>query len=637
MNKRSLICGAALAALAFPVCAQAEGGVETPITVSASRSGEPVAVSDYAGSVTVLTAGQLEQRQVRDIADVLRDVPGVAVAGTPGLSQLRLRGSEANHVLVLADGIELSNPFYGETDLGTLQAETGASIEVLRGAQSALYGSDAIGGVIAYRSAGGCDAAGLSAYAEGGSHATFNAGTRAGLCGDNAQAALSANYVSTDGTPNARGGTRDIGRDSLTLAGKGSLDLSPDVRLRAAIRYISTEGDFNNQDFDPTSPTLGMVVDTPGQRYDNEAIYALAGIRAEALDGRWRHDLSGQIADVRRDTFSSFGRDSGNEGQRIKGSYVTSLRLGGPVFAHQLTFAADIEREEYRNTDPYGFAFTGTRSTRNIGLVGEYRAASDRFDFGAAVRRDINNRFADATTFRVEAGAQIAQGTRLRVAGGSGVKDPGFYELYGYVDGRFIGNQDLLPEKSIGWEIGFDQSLADDALQLSATWFDSRLKHEIFTDYPAPNYVATPANRATDSQRKGLELSTHARIGSQVTLDAAYSWLNAKEDGTKEVRRPANIASAAINWTAPGDAVSATLVVRHNGAARDLAFTDPSFVPVIARLDDYTLVNLAGEARLTAKIRLFARAENLLHERYEQVFSFVSQGRSVVAGIRASF
>lgn len=637
MNRRSLICGAALVALALPVSLQAEEAETTPIVVSASRSDEPIEAVHFSGSVTVLSAEQLEQRQVRDLSDVLRDVPGVVVAGTPGLSQLRLRGSEANHVLLLVDGIEISNPFYGETDVGTLQADLGASVEVLRGAQSALYGSDAIGGVIAYRSASGCDNAGLSAYAEGGSRATINAGARAGLCGERTQAAISANYVSTDGAPNARGGTRDIGRDSLTLAGKATFELSPNVELRVALRYISTQGDFNNQDFDPTSPTLGLVVDTPGQYYENEAIYGLIGARVEALEGRWTHDLSGQIADVRRDTFSAFGRESGNEGQRLKGSYVTSLRLDGPVFAHQLTFAADIEREEYRNTDPFGFAFTGKRSARNVGLVGEYRASSDMFDFGAAVRRDFNSRFADATTFRVEGGVKPAAGTRLRAAGGSGVKDPGFYELFGYVDGRFIGNADLRPEKSIGWEIGIDQSLGGETMQLSATWFDSTLKHEIFTDFPAPDFIATPANRTTDSRREGLELAAHTRIGSQVTLDAAYTWLDAKEDGAKEVRRPANVASVALNWTAPDDAASATLTVRHNGAARDLAFTDPSFVPVITRLDDYTLVNLAGEVKLSHSTRLFGRIENLLDERYEQVFSFVSQGRSMIAGIRANF
>ncbi|WP_427968211.1 TonB-dependent receptor plug domain-containing protein [Altererythrobacter sp.] len=631
---RPIYLAASALALCLPYTAVAQGEVDKPIIVSASRSDEPVAVANYAGSVTVLDAEVLQQRQVRDIADVLRDVPGVAVTATPGQTQLRMRGSEGNHVLVLADGIEVSDAFAGEFDFGTLQADLGASVEVLRGAQSALYGSDAIGGVVAYRTANGCDRPGVAAYAEGGSKATFNAAARAGLCGDGHALALGATLVTTDGSPNARGGSRDIGRDGLTLSGKGSIDLASGVELRAVARYSNTEGDFNNQDFDPTSPTFGYVIDSPGVRYENEALYALAGLRVELLDGRWTHDLSGQIADVKRDSFTGDARDFGSKGQRLKGSYVTSLKLDGPDFAHSLTFAADIERERYRNTDPFGFAFTGARTARNIGLVAEYRATSERLDLGAAIRRDINNRFADTTTFRLEGAVNVSGSTRLRAAGGSGIKNPGFYELYGFFDGRFIGNADLKPEKSTGWEVGADQTFGGDAVRLSATWFQNRLRDEIYTDFPAPDFIATPANRATKSKRKGLEVSAHAQLGPQVTLDAGYTWLDATENGVEEVRRPGNIASAALAWSAPDDAASATLIVRHNGATDDVAFTDPSFIPVTERLDDYTLVNLAADVRLTNGIRLYGRVENLLDEDYEQVFSFVSPGRSVVAGLR---
>lgn len=635
---RSCFCTVGALVLAIPAAlsAQTENEPENEILVSASRSGEPVLAQDYPGSVSIISAKDMELRQVRDVADVLRDVPGVAVAGVAGQTQLRLRGSEANHVMVLVDGIEVSDPFAGEFDIGTLQAEVGSSVEVLRGPQSALYGSDAIGGVVAYRSASGREAPGLSARVEAGSFGTFNGAARAGFASDRHDLALSATVVSTDGTPNARGGSRDIGRDGYTLSAIGSADPIADVKLRFSGRYALTEGQFNDQDFDPTSPTFGFVIDSPDTRFRQEAIYALAGLNVATLDGRWTHDFSGQIADIKRDSYGPFGRSFGHEGQRLKTSYVSSFALGGPVFAHGLTFAADVERETFRNTDPFGFAFSGERSARNVGLVGEYRAASELFDFSAAIRQDFNNRFADATTFRVAGAIQAGPGTRLRGAYGSGVKNPGFYELYGYVDGQFIGNSDLKPEKSEGWEIGMEQSLAGDAIRLSATWFDSELQDEIFTDYPPPNYVATPANRDTVSKQHGLELSAHARLGPQVTLDAAYSWLDAEENGIEEVRRPGNIASAVLTWAAPGDAGSATLIVRHNGSTNDVAFTDPSFAPVTVRLDGYTLVNLAAEARLTDRLRVFGRVENLLDETYEQVFSFVSPGRSVIAGLRVT-
>ena len=646
---RSSVAGAALVWDVLAAAqAQAPGGCyivgETPeaegllchpgadILIIAARDASLLR-EDYTGSALVITAQQLDQRQTRDIADVLRDVPGVAVAGVPGQTQIRLRGSEANHVLVLVDGIEVSDPFAGEFDIGTLQAEVGARVEVLRGAQSALYGSDAIGGVVAYDSASGRAVPGFAARIEGGTQTTINGALRYGAAGNTWDAALSAVAVSTDGQPNARGGTRDIGRDSYTVSGKGSVAVTNGLTLRAAARFIRTEGQFNDQDFDPAGPTFGFVIDSPQTRFTNAAIYALVGARAEALEGRWTHDLSAQIADITRDTFGPFGRSNSSEGDRVKASYVTAFRITDD---HNLTFAADYEREGFRNTTPGGFAFNGRRAVAQMGLLGEYRFSGKAFDLSAAIRHDINDRFADATTFRVGAGYRVTDSTRLRAATGSGVKNPGFFELFGFVDGRFIGNANLQPEKATGWELGLDQNIGKGA-RLSLTYFDSKLEGEIFTTFPPPDFIATPANRITESQQRGIELSLSAKLADEWSLDAAYSCLDAKENGVEEVRRPEHIASAALTWTAPGDAASATLVVRRNGATPDVAFTDPTFVPVRVTLGDYTLVNLNARVKLAEGISGFARVENLLGEDYEQVFSFVSPGRSAAVGVEARF
>ena len=607
-------------------------GNPIPILVSATRESYVLA-ERYTGSALVITAEQFEQRQTRDIADVLRDVPGVAIAGIAGQTQIRLRGAEANHVLVLVDGIEVSDAFAGEFDIGTLQAEPGARLEVLRGPQSALYGSDAIGGVVAYQSASGRSVPGFAARIEGGTDATVNGALRYGAAGQSWDAALSAMVVSTDGQPNARGGTRDIGRDSYTLAGKGNLEVTESLTLRAAARFIRTEGQTNDSDFDTSSPTFGFIIDSPGTGYTNEAVYALVGARLDTLGGRWTHDLSAQIADVTRDTYGPFGPSFGSKGDRVKASYVSAFALADE---HSLTFAADYEQEGFRNTLASSGGFTERREIEQVGIVGEYRYSGEAVDLSAAVRHDINDLFRDATTYRVGAGYRVTDTTRLRAAAGSGVKNPGFLELYGYVDGRFIGNAALRPEKSEGWEAGIDQQLGDTA-SLAVTYFDSRLKGEIFTTFPPPTFIATPANRTTTSKQRGVEVSLAAQLSDQWSLDAAYSYLDAKENGVEEVRRPKHIASAALTWTAPGDAASATLVVRHNGATPDVAFTDPSYVPVRVALDDYTLVNLNARVKLTDAIGVFARVENLLDETYEQVFSFVAPGRSAVVGVEARF
>ncbi len=603
------------------------------ILVSGSRS-EDLEANRFTGSSTTVTRDDIASRQVRDVAEVLRDVPGVAVSSVAGQTQVRLRGAEANQVLILVDGIEVSDPFAGEFDIGTLQAEIGSRVEVLRGPQSALYGSDAIGGVIAYQSASGRDLSGFAARIEGGTNDTINGSARLGIDEVNWDAALSATVVTTDGEPNARGGTRDIGRDSYTVSGKGSVELAPGFSLRAAGRYVQTEGDFNDSDFDTAAPTFGLIIDSPGTRFENDAIYGLVGARIETLDGGWTHDLSAQIADIDRDTFNAFGRSSGSEGERFKVSYVSAFKLAD---AHSLTFAADWERERFRNNDPFGFASATRQQIENVGLVGEYRYSGERFDLSAAIRHDINDRFADETTFRVGAGYRITESTRLRASAGSGIKNPGFFELFGFFDGRFIGNEDLTPEKSASWEVGVDQDFASGDVRVSATYFNAELDDEIFTTFPAPDFIATPANRDTQSTQSGVEFSLGADLGGGFSLNAAYAFLDAEEGGISEVRRPESIASAALNWIASDDTASATLIIRHNGETEDLAFTDPSFVPVRETLDDYTLVNIAAEVKLTESLRAFGRIENLLDERYEQVFSFVSPGRTVLVGLSAQF
>ncbi len=600
------------------------------ILVSADRS-QGVSVFDATGSATIITPDQLQQRQIRNIEDALRDVPGVAVASTPGQTQIRLRGSEANHVLVLVDGIEVSDPGSGEFDIGTLQAEIGSRLEVLRGPQSALYGNDAIGGVVAYQSASGHDLEGLGAFLEAGTNDTFNVGARAGFLGDRWDAALSGVVVSTNGEPNARGGTRDIGRESVTLSGKGSVDVADIFTLRAVARYTSTEGRFNEQDFAFGSPTFGLVVDSPGTGFENESFSALIGARLAALNGAWTHDLSVQITDANRDTMQPTGFPSGTTSDRFKASYVTAYGFGGSE--HSVTFAADYEEEGFNNV----LTFDDRNKVENIGFVGEYRYLGDRFDFSAALRHDINDRFQDATTFRVGAGYRLTDTTRVKAAAGSGVKNPTLNELFGFFDGVFLGNPDLQPEQSTSWEVGIDQTFADGSVTISATYFNAELDDEIFTAFPPPSFIATPGNRDTQSTQQGVELALSATLGAGFSFNGAYTYLDAEEDGIKEVRRPDHIASAVLNWSEPTERYSANLAVRYNGDARDLDFSTGAFPAPQTRLDDYTLVNFNVRAKMTDTISLFGRVENLLDERYEQVFSFVSPGRTALFGIQAGF
>ncbi|MEO0698818.1 MAG: TonB-dependent receptor, partial [Pseudomonadota bacterium] len=595
------------------------------ILVSAARDPR-VRIEDFTGSVTVIDDQQIEQRQIRNVEDALRDVPGVAVSSIPGQTQIRLRGTEGNHVLVLVDGIEVSDPGSGEYDIGTLQAEIGSSLEVLRGPQSAVWGNDAIGGVVAYNSASGRDLEGLAAFVEGGTNNTINGSMRYGANGDGWNAALSATAVTTDGEPNARGGTRDIGRESYTVSAKGSVSLAPNFSLRAVGRFVSTQGEFNEQDFTFGSPTLGLVIDSPGTEFESEQLSGLVGARLDTLDGAWVHDLSVQFTDATRETTQPMGFPSSTQSDRFKASYVTSYDFGGSD--HSLTFAADYELEGFNNVATFDFR----NEVENTGFVAQYAYAGDRFDLSASVRHDINDLFEDATTFRLGAGFEATDTTRLRAAFGTGVKNPTLNELFGFFDGQFVGNPDLQPEESTSWEVGIDQGLADGLAMLSITYFNAELDNEIFTDFPPPNFIATPGNRITQSTQQGLEVALSGDLGAGFSLNAAYTFLDAEENAAEEVRRPDHIGSFIINWSDPREKASVNLALRYNGTAVDSDFTTGAFPAPTTTLSSYTLVNLNARYQLVDGLNLFGRIENLLDEEYEQVFTFVSPGINVLGG-----
>jgi vitamin B12 transporter len=217
------------------------------------------------------------------------------------------------------------------------------------------------------------------------------------------------------------------------------------------------------------------------------------------------------------------------------------------------------------------------------------------------------------------------------------VKNPGYYELYGYSSGTYIGNPNLKPEKSQGWEVGIDQSFWDGKAVIGATWFDSKLTDEIYTSYPAPNYTATPANRATDSKQHGVEVTASLRPIRQVQIEAVYTHLDATEDGVTEVRRPGDIASVNATLFSKDERFSTTLTVRYNGRIDDVAYTDPSYVPVRVSLKPFTLVNLNAQYKLSDRFSVFGRVENLFDVKYEEVFSFATPGAAAYGGVRVAF
>jgi vitamin B12 transporter len=635
----ALLAGSSAFAQALP--GDTTASTETdPIIVTGTRSLDGMPADLLGSSYTLLDAQALENRQTRIVSDILRDVPGIAVSrsgAVGGMTQVRLRGTEANHTLVLIDGIEASDPFLGEFDFSTLIADDVARIEVLRGQQSATYGSDAIGGVIHYITANGAEAPGVRGRIEGGSFGTVSGAARVGGVTGGLDYVLSGAFNDTDGTPSARRGIgdRDLHAGNRQLAGKLAYAISPNFRLFATGRYSRLQADTNPQDFDFTSPTYGFVIDGTDAT-TSRSFLGLVRAELDLMDGAWTQAATAQLNDTHRNATTAGDLTSENHGERFKAAYDSTVRFTNGMLAHAITVATDFERERFRSVAIFGPSPANLgRTTDNVGIVGEYDLrVGDKAGFGASLRRDLNDRFEDATTWRVRGGYALTPLVRVRAAAGSGIKNPTNYELFGFDPSSFIGNPNLKPEKSEGIEGGVDLTPAP-GVRVGATLFRSVLRDEIYTTF-SPTFVSSPANRTTRSRQRGVELFAHAPLGAGFAADLAYTYLDAIEAGREEVRRPPHIGSANLTWREAGDAFGATLTARYNGKTFDSNFTNLPIGPR-ARLDDYVLVNIAGDARITDRLRAFARVENLFAAKYEDVFTYRTPGRAAYAGIRAGF
>jgi vitamin B12 transporter len=579
----------------------------------------------------------LETQQVRIVSDVLREVPGVAVSRSGslgGFTQVRIRGGESNHTLVLIDGMEVGDPFSGEFDFSTLIADDVAQIEVLRGQQSALYGSDAIGGVVHYITPSGRNAPGMRARAEGGSFGTYSAAARVGGFTDMIDYVVSGSYYRTDGVVVAREGSQKIGSKNLAASAKFVLSPRQNLRMTGVGRYSALDADAPTQSF--SGPDFGFIVDGHDTTA-TDSLYGLLKGELDLLDGDWTHAVT--LQGVQVDTASA---DSGvpnfkTSGSRRKISYASTYFFATDAADHSITLALDNERESFRNV-PIGTSgpTNAWRVLTTNGFVAEYNLnLNNRFGIGTAYRHDWNTRFQDADTYRLSGSYRLSDGFRVHASAGTGFKAPTNFELFGFDPGNFIGNPNLKPELSKGWEFGVQQDF-NNGVTIGAVYFSNIFENEIFTDFPAPSFIATPDNRTFDSKQRGAELFASVALDNGVRFDGSYTYLDAKEGGVEEIRRAPHIASGTISWRGMEERFGAFLSIRYNGRQKDMQFLPNFPFSTAVTLPSFTLVNIGADWSLNEHVEVFGRVENLFDQRYEEVFSYRSPGRAFYFGIRGN-
>lgn len=604
------------------------------ILVSGSLT--PVSLLKSANAVTVIDRQTLKNRAASTLSEIMRDVPGFSVSQVGVLgsqTQIRVRGSEANHLLVIIDGVEANDPSQSdEFSWGTMSAADIERIEIIRGPQSSIRGSDAVAGVvnIITRRA---DRSGFGVHADVGSWSTRNTGFNAGYQRDGFDFRLGANHVKSDGANIARQGQEDDGYKNTTFNLTTGLKMSDQFNMSLAAR----QSDGTNQ-FDADADFDGIVEDQDRQSDFKNTTLRLEGNYSSA-DGNWQHKVA--ISRAKNDNTAFADGVMGNRTASTKDQYqfIGNMILAGGD--QTLSLLAEREEEDWMQRGEISWGIYDPNQDRERdtdSLAIEYRTfLTETLTLAASGRYDDNSEFDSAKTYRVEAVYQLSDQTRLRSVFGTAVKNPTFTERYGFYT-NFIGNPDLVPEESQSWEIGIDQTLKGSDFTVSLTVFEADLTNEIdgFVYDPA-TFAYTSDNMTSDSERNGVEISAMGNITDSLGLTAAYTYTDSSDpDGTREVRRPRHTASANLAWQVRSN-LQLNTNIQFTGDQTDVyfpPFPEPSQVVV---MDSHTLVNLTLNYQASKDLDLYLKVENALDEEYEEVFGYQTLGRGTTIGMRYDF
>jgi vitamin B12 transporter len=359
--------------------------------------------------------------------------------------------------------------------------------------------------------------------------------------------------------------------------------------------------------------------------------------RLSSLDGRWVNQIEAVLNDTRNDNFDAGAFLNRSNGTVSKLAYQSTIDFKTGPADNRITGAIEHERQSFASIDVDPTALSNQRRSRNqTSVIGEYRfGIGEVFAASTSLRYDSNTQYGDSTTFRTTAALALPQGVRAHASYGEGVNDPGFFDLYGFFPAFFVGNPDLVPEKSRGWDAGLGWK--SDQFAVDITYFHANLTDEIVSTFNSSTFLSGVANASGSSRRQGVEVSASTTLTDWLRLDASYAYLDATEQkistglALRELRRPKNSGSltATVKHGAWQSAVSAAWV----GERVDTNFATFSR----QTLPGYVLVTVSGSYKINDRIALTGRVENAGDARYQDVIGYRTLGIGAYAGVKLNW
>jgi vitamin B12 transporter len=614
----TLFAAAAAQTLAAPAAAQAlttQPIVLEDIVVVPDRA--PIAAERTGTTVSTITEAEIAGRAQPFALDYLTDLPGLAVtqSGPPGtLTGFTLRGVPQQYVRLRIDGIEVSDPTGTQVApaLGGLLAGDIGRIEVLKGSQSALYGGQAVGGVIDVTSLRPeRDGVEQRVAIEAGRYASLRSSYGIAARTDRTDAALTLQGFRTNGfsaAEEAAGNTEADGYSTWRLSGSGSHFVGEDLRLFASGFVQREDGDYDG--FPPPDFALADTDDTFEIRSWGARVgadFALGPVASTVAAARF---------DIDRRFF-----EAGAELRRFEGSRDTLEYLGrieaGPDLAFQV--GADWNRERAR----FGAAGADRERSTIAGAFGQATwSPVDAVTVGLALRHDEHSEFGGYTTGRLNAAWLLPTDTVLRASVGTGFRPPSLNELFG----PFGPNPDLDPETSLSWDAGIEQRLDGGRGRVSATVF--RIEVDDLIQFVDGGYNQVDGTAVS----RGVELAGAWAATERLTLTAAYTYTEAElADGSRRARVPRHDAVIGVE-ARPVERLTLGANLR-----RVADVVDPTFAPGPELFGNFTRVDARAAYAVTDTAEVYLRAENLFDEQYQTARGYGTADRSFFFGVAARF
>ena len=632
-----------------PIPADAQEADSVPImeetVVTATRTETPV--KQLGVSTTVVTEEEIKERQAVDVLDVLRDVPGFNIvrSGARGTAtSLFVRGGEDNFTKILIDGVSV-NLGGGAFDFGSLLTENFERVEIVRGPQSALYGSDAISGVINFITKPGEGKPSLRASTSNGTYLkgdkNYVGEQSIGFSGGNQWIGANLAFARVDDN-----GYLDVNDDYWNNTFSGRVDAYPMDNLGFTFtgRYEEAKNKFPTENAGDQYAPLDPNQDLKTEDWVN-------GIQAQYQMSQWLEHVVlfgyhynkikyNDPEDLPADTFGAFFSDT--KEKRYSVDYHFNVRYPMTETIRS-TFTAGFEYLDESYDQQTRSILPGFESKDDLNkdrdnwgwYVQEQLTLFDHLHLTAGARYEDNSEFGNELVPRGSLAYELTRtGTVFRAAAGKGFKTPTFTE--NFARGFAIGNPDLDPEKSVSWEVGIDQALWKERLVVGATYFYQKFDDLItYIDQPDPE---PDFENIQAAKSRGVELTAFCKPGFGFTFGGSYTYLDTEvtddggvggpsspfEEGKDLLRRPQNTASGFINWSRGGFQIRFDGL--YVGDRDDLDFR--TFPAERVTLDDYFIVDLATSYtfnlnnRYLKDFKIFGKVQNLFDENYEETFGF---------------